>query len=150
MDTWDDLLLTGGFAPREPLLQHLTAEQAGTVPAGAPHSIYQELWHAKTVLRILLDQGQDGLGRWPYAEHFPASSMSASQDEWDALVAAFLSDSRRAVSLAQDTEWLNAPEPGSLGTTWRDALAFGAVHTAYHLGRVVLLRQLMHLWPPKA
>ncbi len=122
MDTWDDFLLTGGFAPRELLLRHLTAEQAGTVPTGAPHSVDQELWHAGAVLRIVLDQGQDGLGRWPYAAHFPASPRPASQDECDTLVAAFLSDARRAV---QDSAWLNAPEPGSLSTAWRDALAFG-------------------------
>ena len=30
----------------------------------------------------------------------------------------------------------------------RDAAEFLAVHSAYHLGRVVLLRQLLGAWPP--
>ena len=32
--------------------------------------------------------------------------------------------------------------------TWRDALEFLSVHSAYHFGRVVLLRQLLGAWPP--
>lgn len=32
--------------------------------------------------------------------------------------------------------------------TWRDALEFLAVHSAYHLGKIVLLRQLIGAWPP--
>src|SRR5690554_5565879 len=55
-DQWDDLLLSGGFAPRAVLLRALTLEQVGAVPEGAPHSIYQELWHLTKVLRMSLDE----------------------------------------------------------------------------------------------
>jgi uncharacterized damage-inducible protein DinB len=46
--------------------------------------------------------------------------------------------------------WLDTPEPvyGEMGLRWRDALEFLAVHTAYHMGRVVMLRQLQGAWPP--
>jgi hypothetical protein len=32
--------------------------------------------------------------------------------------------------------------------TVRDQLISLASHNAYHLGRIVLLRQLLHAWPP--
>jgi uncharacterized damage-inducible protein DinB len=34
--------------------------------------------------------------------------------------------------------------------TIRDAMVHVGVHTAHHLGQVVVLRQLMGLWPPPA
>ena len=70
-DQWDDLMLTGVFKPREALLRGLSLEQVSAVPTGAPHSIYQELWHATTVLRMSLDEGRVALETWPYDEHFP-------------------------------------------------------------------------------
>lgn len=149
-DQWDDLLLSGAFAPREVLLRGLTFEQVGARPAGAPHSIYQELWHVTRVLEMSLAHGRVALESWPHAEHFPASPAPAGEAEWHGLVAAFLAASRRAVELSHEPGWLDAFEPGyaELGLRWRDGLGFLAVHTAYHLGRVVLLRQLLGTWPP--
>jgi uncharacterized damage-inducible protein DinB len=145
MNDWDDLLLTGGFAPRASIFAGLTLEQVQERPNDVPHSIYQELWHAAMVLKISLQEGRVALERWPYAEHFPSSPAPANQQEWDELVAMFLTYSKRAVTLAEDTNWLNAQEP-EYGSTWRDALEFLAVHTAYHMGKVVCLRQVMKIW----
>lgn len=147
MNDWDDLLLTGGFAPRASIVTGLTLEQVEARPNGVSHSIYQELWHAAMVLKISLDEGRVALERWPYAQHFPLSSAPTDQREWDDLVQMFLTYSRRAVDLARDENWLNALEPGYPHSRWRDALEFLAVHTAYHLGKVVCLRQIMHIWP---
>jgi uncharacterized damage-inducible protein DinB len=147
MNDWDDLLLSGGFAPRESIVTGLALEQVEARPGGVAHSIYQELWHAAMVLKISLDEGRAALERWPHAQHFPLSPAPASQQEWDDLVSMFLTYSRRAVTLAGDESWLSAPEPGYPQSRWRDGLEFLAVHTAYHLGKVVCLRQVMHLWP---
>lgn len=146
-DQWDDLLLSGGFAPRAILLRGLTHQQAGVVPAGAPHSIYQELWHAATVLDMSLESGRVVLETWPHPEHFPAAAAPADEAEWRGLVELFLAASARAVRMSQQPGWLDSKEPG-YDLTWRDALEFLAVHTAYHMGRIVLLRQLLGSWPP--
>jgi uncharacterized damage-inducible protein DinB len=146
MNDWDDLLLTGGFARRETIFAGLTLEQVAERPNGVPHSIYQELWHTSTVLKISLEEGRAALERWPYAQHFPLSAAPANQQEWDELVAMFLMNSKRAVTLAKDEVWLNAREP-EYSSTWRDGLEFLAVHTAYHMGKVVCLRQVMNIWP---
>lgn len=149
-DQWDDLLLSGAFAPRGALLSGLTAQQAGELPDCAPHSIYQELWHATMVLEISLANGRVALGSWPWAEHFPAEPEPAGEAEWSELIERFLRASSEAVSRAADDDWLRSPDPGfeEYGLSWRDALEFLAVHTAYHLGRVVLLRQMLGAWPP--
>jgi uncharacterized damage-inducible protein DinB len=149
-DQFDDLFLSGVFAPREALLRGLTLEQVGKVPAGAPHSIYQELWHANSVVRKSLDGGRIVLESWPLVEHFPPGPEPASQSEWDDLVTSYLTATTEAVERARQPGWLNTPDPGyeEHDMTWRDALEFLAVHSAYHLGRIVLLRQLLGLWPP--
>lgn len=149
-DQFDDLFLSGVFAPREVLLRGLTIEQVGVRPAGAPHSIYQELWHAHAVLRQSLERGRVVLESWPHAEHFPVDPEPVSQAEWDELVRAYLAACEEAVERAKRPAWLESADPGyaELGLTWRDSLEFLAVHSAYHLGRIVLLRQLLQVWPP--
>ncbi len=146
MNDWDDLLLTGGFAPRESIFTGLTLEQVRARPNEVPHSIYQELWHTAMVLKISLDEGRAALERWSYEEHFPQSSAPANQQEWDDLVLMFLTYSKRAVELAKDENWLNSQEPEYPHSRWRDALEFLAVHTAYHLGKIICLRQVMKIW----
>ncbi len=147
---WDDLLLSGGFAPRAALLRGLTLEQVGAVPDGAPHSVYQELWHLTTVLRNSLDDGRVVLENWPLEEHFPSRPEPADMQEWDGLVALYLDAAAEAVGRSEQAEWLTSPDPGyeEHGFTWRDSLEFLAVHSAYHFGRIVLLRQLLGAWPP--
>ena len=144
---WDDLLLTGGFAPRDSIFTGLTLEQVAARPNEVSHSIYQELWHTAMVLKISLEEGRAALERWPYAQHFPLSSAPTNQQEWDDLVSMFLTYSKRAVTLAEDESWLNAQEPEYPQSRWRDGLEFLAVHTAYHMGKVIGLRQVMKIWP---
>lgn len=146
-NNWDDLLLSGGFAPRETIFAGLTLEQVTARPNEVPHSIYQELWHAAMALKISLDEGRAALEHWPYEQHFPVSSAPANQQEWDELVEMFMTYSRRAVTLAKDESWLTAPEPEYPQSRWRDGLEFLAVHTAYHMGKVMCLRQVMKIWP---
>lgn len=149
-DQWDDLFLSGAFAPRAVLLRNIGLELAGSRPDGAPHSIYQELWHATSVLRIFLEDGRVGLESWPWEEHFPGEPEPASEAEWQDLVASFLELSERAVKMSKDPAWLESLEPGYEvhGLKWRDGLEFLSVHTAYHLGKIVLLRQMQGSWPP--
>lgn len=149
-DQWDDLFLTGAFAPRATLLRGLTLEEVEARPTGFPHSIYQELWHAARAIQMSLEHGRVALESWPLSEHFPASAAPASEAEWSALVTGFLAAAERAVELSHDASWLASADPGyeSFGSTWRDALEFLAVHTAYHLGKIVALRQALEAWPP--
>lgn len=89
------------------------------------------------------------LESWPLAQHFPEQPRPSSLQVWEELVAAYLDTARQLVARSQDPGWLASPDPGyeAYGFTWRDALEFLAVHSAYHFGRVVLVRQLVGTWP---
>lgn len=149
-DQFDDLFLSGAFAPRHVLLRGLSLAEVSARPEGAPHSIYQELWHATLVIEKSLAGGRVVLEAWPHAEHFPREPSPTDEAEWEDLVVRFLDASRRSVAASHDPAWLASDDPGyeELGLTWRDSLEFLAVHTAYHMGRIVLLRQLIGSWPP--
>jgi uncharacterized damage-inducible protein DinB len=146
MNSWEHLFLTGEFAPRAHILDGLTLEQVSVRPAGAPHSIYEELWHAAAWQKLTLDGDEAALKRWEAGEPFPEHPAPESLAAWDELVEMFLGYSERAVRLARDESWLESPETER--NSWRVGLESLAVHNAYHMGKIVLLRQLLGIWSP--
>ena len=69
------------------------------------------------------------------------------EHQWHHLVQQFLEGAQAAVALAQDPDRLALEvEPG---VTMADELNSVAVHNAYHLGKIVALRQTIGAWPPK-
>ena len=147
MHILEHLFLVGEFPERTHLLSGLTLEQVTRCPDGTTHSIYEELWHAATVQRYVLEQDEElkaGLFEGP---RFP-SAVPEHQQQWHDLVQEFLEGARAAIALAQEPGRLAAEvEPG---LTWGEELNCLAVHNAYHLGKVVALRQMIGAWPPKA
>lgn len=149
MNNWKHLFLTGEFAPREHILEGLTLEQVGTRPAGAPHSIYEELWHAAEWQRLTLDRDDAALERFDLGAQFPPNPAPGDEQAWQEFVRSFFATSERAVRLSQNEAWLESDESEALpGATWRNALECLAVHNAYHFGKIVLLRQLLGIWSP--
>ena len=73
---------------------------------------------------------------------------------WPELHRQFLGTLERAVALGDDPARLDSPIvpaiefPPLANYTIRDALVHVANHTAHHLGQVIILRQIMGLWPP--
>ncbi|CAA9585851.1 MAG: hypothetical protein AVDCRST_MAG86-3744 [uncultured Truepera sp.] len=148
MNNWRHLFLTGEFAPRAHILSGLTLEQVSTRPTGAPHSIFEELWHAAEWQRLTLERDEAALERWEGGVQFPPRPAPEDEAVWQALVRSFLSDSERAVRLSQNEAWLESDETELSGFTWGNALECLVVHSAYHMGKIVLLRQLLGVWSP--
>ncbi len=48
------LIADGAFVTPAHVLEHLSAEQAKVRPSGAPHSLYEELWHTDFWQRLIL------------------------------------------------------------------------------------------------
>lgn len=141
MNNWEHLFLTGEFPPRADLLSGLTLEQVTLVPAGASHSIYEELWHAAGYQRTIVERVQAP------DDHYPSAAPEHEQ-QWHDLVQQFLEGAQAAVAWAQAPDRLAVEvEPG---VTMADELHSVAVHNAYHLGKIVALRQRIGAWPPKA
>ena len=148
MHIWEHLFLTGEFSARARLLSGLTLEQVALRPEGAAHSIYDELWHAATWQRIVVERDEaarDALLRG--VANYPSAPPDDEQ-QWHDLVQQFLEGARAAVAWAQAPERLAVEwEPG---VTMADELHSLAVHNAYHLGKIVALRQRIGAWPPQA
>jgi hypothetical protein len=141
--------VNGEYAPSAHILEGLTLAHVDARPAGAPHSIYEELWHAAEWQRLVLERDDAALAGWRTGEQFPPSPAPMDEASWQALVGSFRSSLQRAVELSRDEAWLDSNEDERQpGVTWRNALECLAVHNAYHLGRIVLLRQLLGIWTP--
>ena len=141
MNIWDHLFLTGEFPARAKLLSGLTLEQVTLRPDGTSHSIYEELWHAAAYQRSIVERDQGA------SDHYP-SAAPEHEHQWHDLVQQFLEGAQAAVA------WAQAPDRLALevepGLTMADELNSVAVHNAYHLGKIVALRQRIGAWPPKA
>ena len=147
MSIWNHVFLTGEFRAREDLLSGLTLKQVTLCPTGASHSIYEELWHAATIQRCVVerDKALDALLRG--GANYPSAAPDHEQ-QWHDLVQQFLEGARAAVAWAQAPDRLAVEvEPG---VTMGDELHSLAVHNAYHLGKIVALRQRIGAWPLKA
>ena len=154
------------------LAQALTAESAYAAPAnilealpeplvhrlvpGTPHTIYQELWHLGFWQQVTLDWISGIETPYPAntTDPFPSDTQTAAEP-WPELCRRFLEGADRAASVANDSSRLKTlircpsrpGQPVRLMSV-QDQLLSLAAHNAYHLGRIVLLRQLLGAWPP--
>jgi uncharacterized damage-inducible protein DinB len=135
----EHLFLVGEFPERAHLLSGLTLEQVTLRPDGASHSIYEELWHIVAYQQSIIAPGDPAGDRYP-------SAAPEQEQQWHDLVRVFMDGARIAAALGQ------APERLALevqpGWTLADELNCVAVHNAYHLGKIVALRQRIGAWPP--
>jgi len=143
-------------APPAHILQHLSAAAANRAIDGAPHTIYEELWHIVFWQQITLDWIAEIETPYPLhaSDGFPPGDASA-RESWESLCERFYLGNRIAAAAACDEIRLDAPVrcPSPPGRTVRvmtvrEQLESLGAHNAYHFGRIVLLRQLLSLWPP--
>jgi uncharacterized damage-inducible protein DinB len=150
--------LTGdsAFAPPSHILQAIPDELAHAIHSGATHSIYAELWHLTYWQQITLDwaAGVETPVPTHAAEGFPTTGQTAAES-WHYLHSRFFRTLASAAHLTRDPALLarsiRCPSPPGLPKrtmTVEDQLISLAAHNAYHLGRIVLLRQLAGAWPP--
>jgi uncharacterized damage-inducible protein DinB len=144
LSKWKHLFVDGEYARREKILSGLTLEQVQRRPSEQSHSIYEELWHAARWQTIIVTRDEELYKSWQSDELYP--SHPPKEWEWPALVAEFLSGLEKAL------DWASAPEKLDVevepGVTMGDVLHSLAVHNAYHMGKIVALRQSLGAWPP--
>jgi uncharacterized damage-inducible protein DinB len=150
------LIADGAAAAPAAILEGLSAERVHRAVDGSPRTIYQELWHLAFWQQVTLDwiSGRES----PFPSH-PSGGFPSEEEtrrvSWEDLRSRFLLDLGKASAAAANTALLEASircpsRPGSPARrmTVREQLENLAAHNAYHLGRIVLLRQLLHAWPP--
>ncbi|MGB9147116.1 MAG: DinB family protein [Acidobacteriaceae bacterium] len=143
--------------PPSHILEDLADDLAHAKVPGAPHTIYEELWHAAWWQQVMLDR-VSGLGT-PSPQHNATSFPTAEQthtESWADLCRRFLAGVEQAAALAdsRDASSLDtvvlcpSPQNPTRGMTAREQLESFAAHNAYHFGRIVQLRQMLGAWPP--
>ena len=124
--------------------------------AGAPHTIYEELWHLAFWQQMTLDWVR-GI-ETPVPEHASAGfpdERDRRGEPWDRLCRRFLAGAEAAAEFTRDAREMersircpSLPGVPVRTMTVREQLESLAAHNAYHLGRIVLLRQMGGAWPP--
>jgi uncharacterized damage-inducible protein DinB len=120
-----------------------------------PHSIAEELWHIVFWQdHFLRCARQEDLVYPQHAKLGWRRLDSFSDSQWQELVNRFKTGLTKAADIAGQTRlverYSTLEEPGS-GTgplTLLELIVNLAVHNAYHLGRIVQLRQFSGNWPP--
>jgi uncharacterized damage-inducible protein DinB len=152
-----EILIGDGFAaPPSHIIEALPAELAHRRIPGLPHTIYEELWHLAFWQQLSLEwvEGRETPFPETPSNGFPTQE-ECERESWPPLCARFIDAVQRTAALADDTANLDREircpsRPGSPVRlmTARDQLENLAAHNAYHLGRIVVLRQLCGSWPP--
>lgn len=129
--------LSGGGSFREvgQILDGLTYRTATRTLPGLPHSVYDLLWHIELSQRLLLDHATGSDVDWNAVPAFWPQEVSEEE------FARVLRDLQVGLAQAQ----MLAADPSDRA---RDALTDLAVHSAYHWGQVIQLRQLLGEWNP--
>lgn len=127
-------------------IQNLPAAARGQHPKGSPHSPWEVLEHLRIAQRDVLDSIRDSGHASPEfpAGYWPGSATPPSKDAWEQSASAFRADLKALVELAGNSSRdLMAPLPNSDGQTILRKLFMTADHNAYHLGQLLLLKQLL-------
>jgi hypothetical protein len=115
-------------------------------PEGVPYSIFKLLSH--------LVYWQDWVVKWldgedpPIPKHadgsWPADTGPADGQAWDDTVKRFIDGIEELNRRAREAELFTKGN----GKSRLEMLQIIASHNSYHLGQVVLLRQMLGTWPP--
>jgi uncharacterized damage-inducible protein DinB len=132
-------------------IEGLSSELAEKRPSGAPHSAADILAHM-TFWQDWFVRRCEGVAE-PMALRAADGWPPVARGAWPELTARFAAGLERLAALGERP---NAAEPiapaiefpALAAYTIQDALVHVANHNAHHLGQIVLVRQLMGVWPP--
>jgi uncharacterized damage-inducible protein DinB len=149
MDPQQLLIQTYAHIPPVSALEQLETADAERRFDGAPHSIAETVAHMAFWQEWFVERcnGVANPLPAPAARGWPAVDGGS----WPAVHARFVRglETAAALDFAGDRPLVPAIEfPPMADYTVRHALVHVAQHNSHHLGQIVLLRQLMGLWPP--
>ena len=127
----------------------MPADLRGKQPAGLPYSAWQLLEHLRRAQRDILEFCRNPNYqelKWP-EDYWPSSPAPSSPAAWDESVRQFREDREALQQLANDqTVDLATRIPHGNGQTYLRELVLAADHAAYHIGQLVVVRQLLGNW----
>ncbi len=132
------------YTPLERLMADLTPEQATQKPVRSPYSIATVVWHTWFWVNLWVHEvrgTEDALGVYTPG----ADWRDISAGEWETMRERMLESLQQARALAATEDLARKTRQDQ--TVGQNLLQI-AIHTAYHIGQVTLLRLELGLWPP--
>jgi hypothetical protein len=126
----------------------IPADMRGAQVSGL-HSPWELVEHLRItqhdILNFSVNPGYEEL-KWPQ-DYWPSTPAPASAAAWDDSVAQFGLDREALQKLAADPAVeLTAKIPHGDGQTYLREIVLAADHAAYHVGQLVLVRQVLGIW----
>jgi len=149
MDARELLIETLPMMPPLRALEGLSEADVARRLPGAPHSIGEIVAHMEFWQDWLVGRA-NGSGT-PMPGSAAAGWPVIGEGEWPELLRRFRDGLDRAVALGAFGDAMILPPfdtPPMAHYTAADVVAHIANHNAHHLGQVILLRQMMGVWPP--
>lgn len=153
MNLRDLLIDTHAHLSPAATLAELSPADAVRRVTGAPRSVAEIVAHM-TYWQAWFADRCEGRAE-PIAPTAAIGWPAVRQDDWPALAGRFVAglDRLAATATSHSLEALVTPTietPMMAAYTYGDVCEHVALHNAHHLGQVILLRQLMGVWPPPA
>jgi DinB superfamily len=118
----------------------------GKRPKGGPHSPWELLEHLRITQEDVLQSTRDPKHASPEfpAGYWPSSATPPSEKSWEQSATAFQADLRALSELAKNASMdLLGPLPSGDGQTILRKLLMIADHNSYHIGQLLLVKQLL-------
>jgi hypothetical protein len=142
--SWEDAHVSFDTAVRG-----LPERDRGTRPPGCPHSAWELVEHLRLAQEDILEfcVNRDYRERRFPDDYWPSSAAPPSDAAWRQSLAQYQADRARLTELAQNPAFdLRAAIPHGSGQTYAREIVLAADHAAYHVGQLVLVRQLLGNW----
>ncbi len=141
---WKHVLLEGEYPKRARAVKDLSLNAVGALPGGAKHSIYQELMHLISWHKVILSGSEEMYNDWMAGERFPRQVAPKDLATLEGLVDEYLSD---LSAIAEQANSVDLSAEIGPGTSYGDVFMAMSAHNAYHIGKIVALRQQLKCWP---
>lgn len=139
-------LLESGHAFANPkhILEGISAAHAVFTPPNTLHSIASHTAHMAWWLRQALHHIDNHATKWDriQGEEFP---LELEESDWDSIRQDFFASLERFQALCNDAVLLEQPYVSGKNTVGYVLLDF-ALHNAYHMGQIVLLKRIQGIW----
>jgi uncharacterized damage-inducible protein DinB len=141
--SWEDAHV--GF---DAAVTDIPEQMRGTQVSGL-HSLWELVEHLRLTQHDILDfcRNKDYEEmEWP-RDYWPTTPAPPSASAWDKSLGQFKRDRESFQQMASDPNLdLTARIPHGNGQTYMRELVLAADHSAYHIGQLVLVRQLLGIW----
>ena len=128
----------------------MPAPLRGKRPDGLPHSVWELLDHIRRVQHDLLEFCRNPDYSEPHFpdDYWPPSPAPKSEAEWEQCIGAIHADASALAAFTTDSAGdLTAKIPHGTGQTYLRTVLVAVDHAAYHVGQIILTRQLLGAWP---